>query len=419
MNKLKNDLAKNSLIVFVLTTTGSAINYLCQILMGRFFTVENYGIINTIFSLTLIVSVIGNTASMILSKVISENKKNTSGICNRVIEVVNVSCLALIIIGLCFTPFLLKVLGNNYLTAILTMISIVTSIYPILYQGIFGGLHKFVNLGAYTLIIPIIKIAGLLVIVVLGLTGNLEVYMTILSIIIGNLISIVIGNMVVKKNLSEVRSNSKTNIKKIWKNYSDVFWSNILIMFLMNIDILYLSYFYDSKTIGLYSSVLVFGKMIYYFVTALVTVMLPLVSKHQKDDRYIHKMLNQTLLYTFILTAFLLIPTNIFAETILNMIFGNKYITAIPYMKYASFISLSYSLNLVLLNYLVGINKIKYIKKSLMVGSICITIILLIFNQQQYFSLLMIGSINIIVFVINLLKIQGSRLVGGKANEER
>ena len=69
MNKLKNDLAKNSLIVFVLTTTGSAINDLCQILMGRFFTVENYGIINTIFSLTLIVSVIGNTASMILSKV--------------------------------------------------------------------------------------------------------------------------------------------------------------------------------------------------------------------------------------------------------------------------------------------------------------------------------------------------------------
>ena len=53
--KKKNTLTKNGTIVFILTTFGSAINYLFQLLTGRYFSVENYGIINIIFSLTLIV----------------------------------------------------------------------------------------------------------------------------------------------------------------------------------------------------------------------------------------------------------------------------------------------------------------------------------------------------------------------------
>lgn len=408
MDKQKN-FAKNSLIVFTLTTFGSALNYLCQILMGRFFSVSNYGIVNAIFSLTVIVSVIGSTASMILSKIISENRKSSSNLCYKILSVVNSVCIVLLLGSIILSPLFVHILNWNYLTVILAIISLVTSIYPIVYQGIFGGLGKFISLGLYTLIIPIIKILSLVLIVLLNISGINEIYSILLAIIFGNVISLIVGYIITKSHIKETKKSAK-KIRYIWQEYKNVFYANILIMFLMNIDILYLTFFYDSETIGLYSSVLVFGKMIYYFVTALVTVMLPLISKNKKDSKYVSKMLYKTLTYTIILTIIFLIPTNIFGKNILNLIFGSKYDSAIIYLKYASLISLSYSLNLILLNYLTGINKVKLLKKTLMIGSILAVIILTIMNSYKYISLIIIFLINISIFIINLLAIKNQNL---------
>lgn len=410
MDKQKN-FAKNSLIVFTLTTFGSALNYLCQILMGRFFSVSNYGIVNAIFSLTVIVSVIGSTASMILSKIISENRKSSSNLCYKILSVVNSVCIVLLLGSIILSPLFVHILNWNYLTVILAIISLVTSIYPIVYQGIFGGLGKFISLGLYTLIIPIIKILSLVLIVLLNISGINEIYSILLAIIFGNVISLIVGYIITKSHIKETKKSAK-KIRYIWQEYKNVFYANILIMFLMNIDILYLTFFYDSETIGLYSSVLVFGKMIYYFVTALVTVMLPLISKNKKDSKYVSKMLYKTLTYTIILTIIFLIPTNIFGKNILNLIFGSKYDSAIIYLKYASLISLSYSLNLILLNYLTGINKVKLLKKTLMIGSILAVIILTIMNSYKYISLIIIFLINISIFIINLLAIKNQNLGG-------
>lgn len=413
MDKQKN-FAKNSLIVFTLTTFGSALNYLCQILMGRFFSVSNYGIVNAIFSLTVIVSVIGSTASMILSKIISENRKSSSNLCYKILSVVNSVCIVLLLGSIILSPLFVHILNWNYLTVILAIISLVTSIYPIVYQGIFGGLGKFISLGLYTLIIPIIKILSLVLIVLLNISGINEVYSILLAIIFGNIISLIVGYIITKSHIKETKKSAK-KIRYIWQEYKNVFYANILIMFLMNIDILYLTFFYDSETIGLYSSVLVFGKMIYYFVTALVTVMLPLISKNKKDSKYVSKMLYKTLTYTIILTIIFLIPTNIFGKDILNLVFGSKYDSAIIYLKYASLISLSYSLNLILLNYLTGINKVKFLKKTLMIGSILAVIILTIMNSYKYISLITIFLINISIFIINLLAIKNQKLGGSKS----
>lgn len=412
-NKNNNTLAKNSLIVFALTTFGSALNYLCQILMGRFFSVSNYGIVNTIFSLTIIVSVIGSTASMILSKVISENRKSSASLCYKILSVVNTVCIILFLGSIIISPLLAHILNWDYLVIVLAIISLVTSIYPIVYQGIFGGLGKFVSLGLYTLIIPVIKIFSLFLIVLLNIDGLSEVYSTLSSIILGNIISLIVGYIITRKNIKEIKKSNR-KVRYIWQEYKNVFYSNILIMFLMNIDILYLSCFYDSETIGLYSSVLVFGKMIYYFVTALVTVMLPLISKNRKDSKYVDKMLYKTLTYTIILTLIFLIPTNIFGKDILNIVFGSKYDPAIIYLKYASLISLSYSLNLIVLNYLTGINKVKFMKKTLVIGSILATIILIVINRYKYASLITIFLINIFIFIINLLAIKNKKLGGSK-----
>ncbi len=400
----KDDLTVNSTIVFILTTIGSGINYLCQILMGRLFSVENYGIINTIFSLTLIITVVGNTAFMLLSKSIAKKSKNRYAQYKYILKLVNISSVVICFLSVIMYPILNKLLGKDIITIILTVICLITSIYPILYQGVFGGVNKFAKLGLYTLIIPIIKVIGLLLVALLDIHGALELYFVIISIIFGNIIAIVIAMLASKKYLIKDSKKEIDNLK-IRNEYLGILVVNCLLMFLMNLDVLSLNYFYDTNTVGLYSSVLVFGKMIYYFVTALVTVMLPMISKNEKNKEYATKMLYRTLIYTAILTIIVLIPTNIFAKNILQIIFGNKYNGAYQYMKYASIICLSYSLNMIVLNFLVGINKTKFIKNTFIVGILIAVILLIIFNNNQYISLLIIAGVNLVIFISNITNI--------------
>lgn len=402
--KEKDNLTKNSIIIFVLTTMGSAINYLCQICMGRFFSISNYGVINTIFSLTLIVSVIGNTSSMIVSKLISENIKKNSNIVYNILNIVHKTCIYSLIILLMMTPLINYILKWNYIIIILAVITLITSIYPIVYQGIFGGLNKFIKLGLYTLINPIFKVISLIIIILMNFDGYLEIYITLIFIIIGNIISLIIGEAIVKNNLHN--KIKKIDLNKILNEYGDIFITNILIMILINIDILYLSIYSSSTVIGLYSSVLIFGKMIYYFVTALVTVMLPLVSKNKNNNAYVKKMLYKTIIYTFLLTLIFLVPINIFGNEFLNIFFGSKYINAIEYMKYASMISVSYSLNLIVLNYIVGINKLKFMKKSLIISTISLTVLLNIFNKFMKSCFIIITITNFLIFIVNIVYIK-------------
>ena len=382
--KKKESLAKNSAILFVLTTLGSVLNYGSQLLMGRFFSITNYGIINTIFSLILIVSVLGNTSSMLLSKTIAEDLKNAREISYKILKIVNISCI------------------------VLAIVCLITSIYPIVFQGVLGGLQKFIKLGMYTLIIPVTKLLGLIFISFLSLNGEYELYIILSSIILGNILSIIIGVILIQKLDDDEES---VDIFSIWKSYKLVLYANVYLMVLMNIDILYLSTFESKRITGLYSSVLMFGKMVYYCVTAIVTVMLPMISKNKKDKSYVNNILSNTIIFTIIFSILLLIPVNIFGQFFIKIIYGIKYLEAVKYLKYSSLISVSYSINLILLNYLVGVNKIEFIKNTMLIGILVLMLLLLIFRNITYISLLLIFIVNLIIFVLNVFYIKKQEIM--------
>lgn len=386
-----NKFEKNSFIVFLLTTFGSILNYLSQILMGRFLNLDEYGTINLLFSIILIFGIFGSTLSMIFSKSIASNKEN---IVSSILKKANIFLVTLTIISSICIMFFYK--NNNFIFLILSTICVITSIYPLIFQGILGGFKKFILLGLYTLICPLIKICAILILLYLNFNNKLDIVIS--SIILGNIISIFVGYLFLKKNMVFDEKEEKYNVS----GYIDVFVINILLMFMMNIDIIYLSLYVGKSEVGLYSSVLMFGKMVYYFVSALVTVMLPLVASN-RDGKNKNKLLYTTLKYTIILSLLFLFPINIFGNKFLKIIFGSKFTSAVKYIRYASFISFAYSLNLIIVNFFTGIDKLKFLKNSFIVSSLIMILSLILFNNNKYLCLIMIGIINLIIFIVNII----------------
>ena len=125
----------------------------------------------------------------------------------------------------------------------------------------------------------------------------------------------------------------------------------------MNIDLLSVRYYGKDNESGLYSAVLLFGRVAYYFSTTLGTILLPTAADPKAEERKKVKVLNKTLLLLAVFSVFCLVPLNIGKSFFIKLLYGEAYLGAVLYVKYVSVISVALSVCTVLTNYLVGIGR--------------------------------------------------------------
>ena len=405
----EKELQKNGLIVLTLTTFGSALNYLCQIIMGRALSVADFGTINTIFSIMSITSVIGTTLSMLVSKYVAENLaenkyKEIKEYTYTILSSMGILSALVLLVGALIVSLLGISIGlKNGLIIYLTVIVLLINLFPIFFQGIFGGWQKFVALGLYTVIVPVFKLIGTI------LAQN-NLYLVVISLIIANVISTIIGYCIVyitmKGYEGKYSLSHGVSCFKVEEYYIDSFVVNISMMFLMNIDILYLKIFCDSEVAGLYSSAILFGRIIYYCVTALAAVLLPMVSYAEKKQKDTYGMLKQTTVIILGLSIMLLVPVNLFAKQILVLVYGSQYYAAVQFVKWASVISVGTSLNTILVNYLLGRGNLHYLKKYLLLGVGIIIVLITLLQKRMDIVLLMLGVVLMLIFILNYYQIK-------------
>ncbi|MEG1753947.1 MAG: hypothetical protein RR234_08540, partial [Christensenella sp.] len=195
-----------------------------------------------------------------------------------------------------------------------------------------SGINKFVILGLFSLVIPVFKTLGVALSTQANHNDSLQISIILITIILGTLFAILAGFVPLYKNGIKLQFNTK-NIRNIstgiTQNHILSFLINLCLVFYMNIDILAMRTVYNATQAGLYSSVQLFGRIVYYFATSLVMVMLPLVAGANATDNNSFKLLKSTLLITSILIVACLVPLNLFPRQILGIVFGNKYIEAI------------------------------------------------------------------------------------------
>lgn len=411
-----SDWGKNSIIVLFLTTFGSGLNYVSQILLGRFLDIPSYGMLNSIFSLLIILGVVGNTVNMIAANVVAENYSLLRKDDNEKF----INCIFIYLIkagGAIFATSIIIICVSNIFRSpydgfliLLVVLSIIINVFVCYIQGVLGGLQAFAELGIVSLMMPLIKILGVFVVKVMNLNSAKAIYMVMISYIIGNIAAIGIGYIfIIRKEiiLSVTRKDERRRGGIFNKYYLEVLIVNMLLMLIMNLDVIYLNIFISSEAAGLYSSGLMFGRVIYYCVTALVSVLLPMVAYNKKNgEAGSFLLLQKSLLFTGMLTIIFLIPVNFAAKPLLSHIFGIKYIPAIPYIKYASFISVSTCVNMIFMNYLLGVGEIElftFFLKTLIVGIAAILALIVFIYAYEMLVLLVLAAVGLLIFLVNYI----------------
>lgn len=407
MKLSKNRILGSGAVLFVLNMLASVLNYICQLAMARVLSVESFGTVNIIFSFLLVIGVPGTTLTMVAAKYYAELEIDAEqelrvGFIVKVIRYISILAVMVFIVCIIFIKPISNILSiKNIYVLLYAFILGALSFYQPLYSGVFSGNSCFVLVGIYSLCIPIYKIVSVIAAAFYTNDDLLRLYVVLFVMVLGTILTALAGNWQAAKIVGRFSVKKKV-VFRIQYNLNDIntLVMNVCLVIYMNIDLLVVRYFGDDKESGLYSSVLLFGRVIYYFSTTLGTILLPMAvaSKNKKSQQI--KLLNRTIGIMIIFILLCNVPFNVLGKIFIQFLYGNHYLEAQKYVKYISLISAALSINSILVNYLVGIGKTRFV-----------TVFMLIINSVIGILISLNSNIEIILMGIGVSGLAGAILI--------
>ena len=103
-----------------------------------------------------------------------------------------------------------------------------------------------------------------------------------------------------------------------------------------NSDILLVKHYFDSYDAGLYASLALIGRIVYFIAWMFVMLLLPAVVELKKEGKETASVLFKYVGYIALISAVIVLACLVFPELIIQLLFGEQYLTMAPLLwKYA------------------------------------------------------------------------------------
>lgn len=389
----KLDYEKNAVVMLVLSALASGFNYLFQIISGRLLTKEDYGTLNSVFSIVNIVTVTGVALGLSIAKSVSENSERTGGKIKRILLI----CIFV------FPCFVLTVFAAMYFmdysvkTSLLTAVTTYFVSLSYVFHGTLQGKQLFSKVGVFGVIMPAVKCAAGSAFIVL----NLGYDFALIAISLGSILSMVFGFLALKRNIDfNEKIVGYNEVSPVFGFLIFTLVSSLIIVFYNNIDILLVRRYFSEYDVGIYSCSALFGKIILYIPAILTTIMFPKAAQNKKDKSILIKTLFYSFLISFIASVILYLLRNI----IIKIIMGTGFEPAGEYILPLIAEILPLVLITVIVNYLIARSDKWFVTLS------CLGSVLLIIAAAHFFHsdikalLVSMSVVYVCLFLILLIR---------------
>lgn len=397
-----------SFIVVSASLFSSVFAYLFQVISARYLSIEEYSELVALFSLSVVINTIMLVFTNGTTKLVAEIKNvdypnRISNFFFSLIKMVTLTTLLILIVMIATPNFIAQYLNiQNTKLIFVFIIAIAVGNFNVVFGPMLQGLQRFKAFSFYTFVNSFSKFIVALAVMYLGL----NVIHTFVGLIISTIFSIIIGGILLKKNIIlKLKSFDKEDISTLLK-YS---LGSILILaslnFLQNNDIIFVKHYFDSNLAGIYASLTVIGKIVFFAASPVAIVMLPICAERYKHGGDVIKPFVVSLLIATFISACGTIIYWAFPHLIITMLFGEKYLSAEPYLPAYGFFMLIYTLIYIIGMFLIAISKFKL--GSLMLVGIIIQAVGIAFYHN---SLMQVINVSIFAGIITLI-ILGSILI--------
>lgn len=400
---LKSELLKGSFLIFIAGNLGNLGNFLYSLSMVRLLGPEIYGELGAILSLLSLLAVPLSILSLVVVKTVSsfygrgEFDKLASFLRDQQAKVLLIGVIGAVLI-ICSGPLI-----QNFLK--------LDSFLPVLFLGtvfLVGGLST-VNKGALqgTLAFPSLTINSitevaikLLLSVVLVLWG-LQLAGALAGPVIASLAGYLLASWQLRKIRKSAQTKEKTSLAAIWREaFSPVLLTTLTLTIFFTMDVVLVRHFFTAVEAGEYAALANLGKVGYYIVGPIMMVMFPLISARANNGRSYLLPLLGGLVLSLGASLGIIFVFLFYGQPIINLLYGEKYLGAVPYLSLYSFYMAIYGLNAILTYFILSISYYRPIPVLFLIS--LLQGVLIFFFHQSIFRVI---GVNIIISALYLLVI--------------
>lgn len=406
---MKNrEFEKNSIILFVLMMSANVINYLFQIIIGRFLNdVADYGTINALLSIFNILSLPCSIIAMFVSKYVAEYdmRNNYSEMKQFIIHTSKVVFLLTIVVSVCGSLLSREIAKyihvDNRILVVLIITGAAISYFMQVGIGFFQGTKKFVSYGVYNIVASTIKIILCIILLLLGY----RIWGIIVAIVLDCIMVAVIGGVWLGKYFKNIETKQILLEKKktVEFLYTTIFL-NVGIILLNNFDIILIKHYFVEEA-GYYSVASALGKILCYFSNAIVVTLFPFVITEKGNSEGATKILKKALLYGGIIAAGAGSVLSLLAEFIINIMYGTVYVQAADYMLPICFFVTALSILTIIANYDVALEQANFVTISMILAVVLDIVIVMIYHENIIVDIWLFALILWLVTIINIIRV--------------
>ncbi len=400
---INNKLTKNGIFLFLAFMIGNISAYFFQFYMSRKLSMEDFGMFNSLLSLSAIVSVPAGTVSLVMARYTSKfHALQDIGKIKYLFYNAYIKLLLAGTIGIGIFISLSKYIGtflniHTNFPIILIGISLLLSLILPINLGILQGLQRFGYLGINGSISGLLRLAFGVLFIYIGF----GVHGAILAGIVPVFIIILITWYPTRFLLSKTIKHDKEKYTKeiIWYSLPATL-ANLCFSGLINIDLVLVKHFFSPEDAGNYAATAILGRSIFYLPGAIILAMFPMVSESHTLNKDTYGLLNKALLFTLILSGFGLIIFFVFPSQVMGLLMGKKFIATAQLLRVFGLAMLPFALLNILINFNLAKHRVKFVY-TLAVG--CLLEIFLIYihhNSLTQVIYIMMGS-GILLFLVN------------------
>jgi len=310
-------------------------NYLYNLILGRVLGPSEFADAAVLITFLLVLSFAAMTFQLVTAKfsVLFEHDIFKS----FVSKIYKSALLAGVIAGLLIIVFA-NPLQNVFNTSSSNMFIVFGCGVPLYFlmsvnRGVFQGKKAF---KALSITYQSEMLSRLLITLGLILIFNIQ---SAVVIAVGILTSFVFGLIPFKRPSMVSKSAltlTKTHAKDIKKFFIITAFYELTQIIINNSDILLVKHYFESYEAGLYASLALIGRMVYFIAWMFVMLLLPTVVQLKKDGKETAPTLFKYMGYIVIISVCIIVVCLSFPETIITLLFGNAYIAMAPLLwKYA------------------------------------------------------------------------------------
>lgn len=396
-----NKVIFNSAIMFIGTMVVNVGAYLYHVVVGRIMGPDKYGEFAALFSLLFILSVPANVVQISLTKFYSEIKAkgNTGQAKSLLLRIVKYLTIGSIVGGLLFLPlipFLQKMLRIQDFMSFIWLFGIVaSSFYITAGNGILNGYQKFLSSSIYQIInIATRLITGLLL-------APFGAAITLFGMIISNIITLIYGMFPLRFVLKAKAVNHSLLKKEAIQFAFPTLMTTLAITMLYNIDVVLVKMFFQAQDAGIYASLNIFGKIIFFASSALLIVLFPMAAERKVSGKEYKSVIRVGLVGVGGISIGIAIVYLLLSSVIPTLLFGSAYANAGQYLgTYGLFLACITTINYLSMMCL-AINRTR-VWRLLCIG-VCIQIAGMFLFHSTLFSLIISNALVTLFLFISIL----------------